>query len=366
MSRIDFGGVMEEVVTRDEFPMAKALGVLKDETVAVIGYGVQGPAQALNMKDNGVRVIVGQASRFQRDWDRAVADGWVPGETLFEIEEAARRGTVVQMLVSDAAQKAIWPVIKGCLKPGDALYFSHGFSIVYKDQTGVIPPPDVDVILVAPKGSGTSVRRNFLSGAGINSSFAVAQDSTGRARERALALGIAVGSGYLFPTTFEGEVYSDLTGERGILMGALAGVMEAQYQVLRAHGHSPSEAFNETVEELTESLIRLVSENGMDWMFANCSATAQRGALDWRPKFKEAVLPVFRELYERVRSGAETARVIEACGAPDYQQQLARELAELGNSEMWLAGKATRSLRPREAGRTFSADTKGVAGRSAN
>jgi len=363
MAVIDFGGVREEVITREEFPMEKALEVLKDETIAIIGYGVQGPAQGLNMRDNGFNVIVGQAKQFERDWNRAIEDGWTPGKTLFDIEEAAQRGTVVQMLVSDAAQRAIWPAIKKCLNPGDALYFSHGFSITYKDQTGVIPPNDVDVILVAPKGSGTSVRRNFLSGAGINSSFAVEQDYTGRARERCLALGIAVGSGYLFPTTFKHEVYSDLTGERGVLMGALAGIMEAQYEVLREHGHSPSEAFNETVEELTESLIKLVSERGMDWMYANCSATAQRGALDWKPKFRAAVLPVFKNLYERVASGAETQRVLESCGAPDYQQGLAKELAEIGNSEMWLAGKATRSLRPKELAKEITAATKGVGGR---
>ena len=366
MATIDFGGVKEDVVTREEFPVSKALEVLKDETIAVIGYGVQGPAQSLNMKDNGFKVIVGQAGRFKKDWDRAVADGWVPGETLFEIDQAAKRGTIVQMLVSDAAQKVIWPTIKECLNEGDALYFSHGFSIVYKDQTGVIPPDNVDVILVAPKGSGTSVRRNFLSGAGINSSFAIVQDASGRAEERAIAIGIAIGSGYLFPTTFENEVYSDLTGERGVLMGCLAGVMEAQYDVLRANGHSPSEAFNETVEELTQSLIRLVDENGMDWMYANCSATAQRGALDWKPKFKAATLPVFEELYRRVKSGAETKRVIESCGAPDYQDQLAKELGEIGNSEMWRAGKATRGLRPKEKAREITGDTKGVAGRGAN
>jgi ketol-acid reductoisomerase len=346
--------------------MARARKVLRKEVIAILGYGVQGPAQSLNLRDNGFNVIIGQASKFKKDWDRAVSDGWEPGTTLFEIEEAASRATVVQILVSDAAQRVIWPTIKGCLNAGDALYFSHGFSIVYKDQTGVVPPSNVDVIMVAPKGSGTSVRRNFLSGAGINSSFAVGQDFTGRARERALALGIAIGSGYLFPTSFEQEVFSDLTGERGVLMGALAGVMEAQYQVLREHGHSPSEAFNETVEELTESLIRLVGENGMDWMYANCSATAQRGALDWKPKFKAAVLPVFHELYQRVKSGAETARVLESCGAADYQAQLSKELAEIGNSEMWLAGRATRSLRPKEAARAISADTKGVAGRGSN
>jgi len=365
MAKIDFGGVKEEVVTRKEFPLSKARSVLKNETIAVIGYGVQGPAQSLNMQDNGFNVIVGQAKRFQKDWDRAVADGWKPGKTLFDIEEAARRGTIVQMLVSDAAQKAIWPTIESCLDAGDALYFSHGFSIVYRQQTKVIPPENVDVILVAPKGSGTSVRRNFLSGAGINSSFAVEQDYTGRARQRCIAVGIAIGSGYLFPTTFRNEVFSDLTGERGVLMGALAGVMEAQYQTLRKHGHSPSEAFNETVEELTQSLIRLVDENGMDWMYSNCSATAQRGALDWKPKFKKAVLPVFEELYQRVASGKETRRVLTVCGKPDYQKRLAKELGAMRDSEMWRAGAATRALRPKEQAKKITKATKGVGGRSA-
>ncbi len=366
MAKIDFGGVKEEVIMRKEFPMAKARKVLANETMAVIGYGVQGPAQSLNMKDNGFRVIVGQAKKFKKDWDRAIKDGWKPGKNLFDLEEAAKRGTIIEMLVSDAAQKAIWPVIKKCLNPGDALYFSHGFSIVYKDQTKVIPPKNVDVIMVAPKGSGTSLRRNFLSGAGINASFAVYNDATGRARERCVALGIAIGAGYLFPTTFEKEVYSDLTGERGVLMGALAGIMEAQYGVLRKHGHSPSEAFNETVEELTESLIRLVSENGMDWMYANCSATAQRGALDWKPKFKNAVMPVFEELYKRVTSGLETQRVLSTCGKPNYQEELTKELKAMGNSEMWLAGKATRALRPKEPAKKISRYTKGIAGRKSN
>jgi ketol-acid reductoisomerase len=366
MATIDFGGVKEEVVTRDEFPMKKALEVLKNETIAVIGYGVQGPAQSLNMRDNGFNVIIGQSSKFKRDWDRAINDGWVPGKTLFEMEEAAERGTIIQMLVSDAAQKAIWPEIKKHLKKGDALYFSHGFSIAYKDQTGVIPPADVDVIMVAPKGSGLNVRRNFLSGAGINSSFAVEQDATGHARERTIALGIAVGSGYLFPTTFKSEVFSDLTGERGVLMGALAGIMDAQYDVLRANGHTPSEAFNETVEELTQSLIRLVDENGMDWMYSNCSATAQRGALDWRPRFKQAVLPVFELLYDRVSSGKECARVLASTGGPNYQQELGKELAEMGQSEIWRAGKATRALRPKDAAKAIATDVKGVGGRSEN
>jgi ketol-acid reductoisomerase len=346
MAKIDFGGVIENVVTREEFPLSKARDVLKNEIIAVIGYGVQGPAQALNMKDNGLNVIVGQAPEFIKDWNKALADGFVPGKTLFPVEEAAKKGTIIQYLVSDAAQRILWPKIKLCLNKGDALYFSHGFSITYKEHTGVVPPSDIDVILCAPKGSGTSVRRNFLAGTGINSSYSVFQNFTGRANDRTLALGIGIGSGYLFPTTFENEVFSDLTGERGVLMGALAGIMDAQYQVLRENGHSPSEAFNETVEELTQSLIRLVDENGMDWMYANCSATAQRGALDWLPKFKAATLPVFTELYKKVKSGEECVRVLKSTGSANYKELLDAELAELGNSEMWRAGKAVRKLRP--------------------
>jgi ketol-acid reductoisomerase len=345
MSQFNFGGVVEEVITSDEFSLQKAREVLENETIAILGYGVQGPSQALNLRDNGIRVIVGQREG-GRTWERAVADGFVSGETLFPLEEAAKKGTIIQNLLSDAGQVATWPTIKACLDEGNALYFSHGFGIVFKDQTGIIPPANVDVIMVAPKGSGRNVRNNFLDGSGINSSYAVFQDFTGNARQRTLALGIAVGSGYLFPTTFEKEVHSDLTGERGVLMGCLAGVMEAQYNLLRKHGHSPSEAFNETVEELTQSLIRLVAENGMDWMFSNCSTTAQRGALDWSPRFRDAVAPVFDELYQKVTSGEETRRVLEANSASDYREKLDQELDVLKNSEMWQTGATVRSLRP--------------------
>jgi len=345
MAIINFGGVEEEVVTRDEFPLGRAREVLKDEVVAVLGYGVQGPAQAMNMRDNGIKVIVGQREG-TKNWNKAVEDGWVPGETLFSVEEAAEKGTVIQYLLSDAGQRAQWSSIVECLNEGDMLYFSHGFSVTFKDDTGVIPPPHVDVVLVAPKGSGRSVRTNFLDGSGINASFAVRQDATGKAKERTIALGIAIGAGYLFPTTFQNEVYSDLTGERGVLMGALAGVMEAQYNELRKNGHSPSEAFNETVEELTQSLIRLVGQNGMDWMYANCSTTAQRGALDWKNKFRDAVAPVFSDLYKSVVSGKEARITLEANSKPDYRETLDKELAAIRDSEMWQTGAAVRSLRP--------------------
>jgi len=345
MATLNFGGVEEDVVTREEFPLDKARKTLKDETVAVLGYGVQGPGQALNLKDNGFNVIVGQR-KSSKTWDKAVEDGWVPGETLFEIEEAASKGTILQYLLSDAGQIAVWPTVKKHLSPGKALYFSHGFGITFKDRTGIIPPEDVDVILVAPKGSGTSLRRMFLEGRGLNSSYAVFQDATGKAEDRAIALGIGVGSGYLFETTFKNEVYSDLTGERGTLMGAIQGIFAAQYDVLRSRGHSPSEAFNETVEELTQSLMPLVAENGMDWMYANCSTTAQRGALDWWKKFRDATKPVFEELYKEVETGREAQRSIDANSQTDYRENLEKELAELRESEMWKSGATVRTLRP--------------------
>ena len=345
MVELDFGGVKENVVTREEFTVDQAQRILQSEVIATIGYGIQGRSQALNMRDQGIKVIVGQRQG-SKTWELAVQDGWVPGQTLFTVEEAARRGTIKMFLLTDAGQKEEWPQVKKSLKKDDALYVSHGFSVVFKEQTGVIPPADIDVILVAPKGSGTSVRRNFLDGSGINSSFAIFQDATGRAEERAKAMGIAIGSGYLFPTTFEKETYSDLTGERGTLMGALAGIIEAQYTTLREHGHSPSEAFNETVEELTQSLIRLVDENGMDWMYNNCSETARIGALRWKERFRSATKPIFESLYELTAAGEESRIVLERSKEANYKQKLADELTAMGNSELWHAGATVRSLRP--------------------
>ena len=344
MAEMNFGGVIETVVTSKEFSLAKAHEVLKHETIAVIGYGIQGPGQAGNLRDNGFNVIVGQ--RPGTTYDKAVADGWVPGETLFSIEEAARRGTIVCMLLSDAGQIAAWPTIKPHLTAGKTLYYSHGFAINWSNRTGVVPPADIDVILVAPKGSGTSLRTMFLEGRGLNCSYAVYQDVSGRAEEKTLAFGIGIGAGYLFKTTFEREAVSDLTGERGSLMGAIEGLFEAQYEVLRANGHSPSEAFNETVEELTQSLMPLVGAKGMDWMYANCSTTAQRGALDWAPRFRDAVKPVIEQLYRSVKDGHEAQVSIDSNSKPDYREGLNKELEAMRNKEMWRAGATVRQLRP--------------------
>ena len=306
---------------------------------------MQGPGQALNLRDNGFKVIVGQRSP-SASYQKAINDGFVPGETLFSIEEAADKATIIMYLLSDAAQIAVWPTIKPYLTAGKALYFSHGFGITFSERTGIIAPDDIDVILAAPKGSGTSLRRLFLAGKGLNSSFAIYQDATGNAHNRVIALGIGIGSGYLFETDFKREVYSDLTGERGTLMGAIQGLFAAQYDLLRSRGHSPSEAFNETVEEATESLYPLIAENGMDWMYANCSTTAQRGALDWWKKFRDATRPVFEELYDSVATGNEAQLSIDSNSKADYREKLEVELAELRDSEMWRAGRTVRGLRP--------------------
>ena len=345
MAKINFAGTVEEVVTRDEFPLSKAKEVLKDEVIGVIGYGVQGPGQSLNLKDNGFNVIVGQRKN-SKSWEKAIKDGWIEGENLFEIDEACSKATIIQYLLSDAGQIQVWPLIKEHLTENKTLYFSHGFGITYQDQTNIIPPKNIDVILVAPKGSGTSLRRLFIEGNGLNSSFAIHQNYTGRAREKVISLGIGVGSGYLFETTFKKEVFSDLTGERGSLMGAIQGLFAAQFEILRKKGHSPSEAFNETVEEATQSLYPLVAENGMDWMYANCSTTAQRGALDWWKKFRDAVYPVFEELYDSVENGNETKITIESNNKPDYRISLEKELKELKESELWKTGNEVRKLRP--------------------
>ena len=198
------------------------------------------------------------------------------------------------------------------------------------------------MILVAPKGSGRTVRTLFREGRGINSSIAVYQDVTGKAEEKAIALGVAVGSGYLYKTTFEKEVYSDLYGERGCLMGGIHGMFLAQYEVLRERGHSPSEAFNETVEEATQSLYPLIGANGMDWMYAACSTTARRGAIDWSGKFKDTLKPVFNELYDSVKDGKETQRSLEFNSQPDYREKYEQEMKAIRDLEIWRAGKAVR------------------------
>lgn len=345
LKQINFGGTVENVYERADWPREKLLQYFKNDTFALIGYGSQGYGQGLNLRDNGLNVVLG-VRKDGASWKAALEDGWVPGENLFEVEEAVKRGTYVMNLLSDAAQSETWPRLKPLLTKEKTLYFSHGFSPVFHELTHVEPPKDIDVILVAPKGSGVTVRSLFKEGRGINSSYAVWNDVTGKAHEKAQALAVAIGSGYVYQTTFEKEVNSDLYGERGCLMGGIHGMFLAQYEVLRENGHSPSEAFNETVEEATQSLYPLVGKYGMDYMYDACSTTARRGALDWYPIFKDALKPVFQDLYESTKSGNETKRSLEFNSQPDYREKLEKELQVIREMEIWRVGKEVRKLRP--------------------
>ncbi|TID28322.1 hypothetical protein CANINC_002499 [Pichia inconspicua] len=345
LKKINFAGVEEVVHERADWPREKLLEYFKNDTMALIGYGSQGYGQGLNLRDNGLNVIIG-VREGGASWKAAIEDGWVPGENLFPIKEAIAKGTIIMNLLSDAAQSATWPELKPLITEGKTLYFSHGFSPVFKELTKVDPPTNVDVILAAPKGSGRTVRSLFKEGRGINSSYAVWNDVTGKAEERAIALAVAIGSGYIYQTTFEKEVYSDLYGERGCLMGGIHGMFLAQYEVLRENGHSPSEAFNETVEEATQSLYPLIGKYGMDYMYDACSTTARRGALDWYPVFKDNLKPVFQKLYASVRDGSETQRSLDFNSQPNYREELEKELEIIRNMEIWRVGKEVRKLRP--------------------
>jgi len=344
VKELNINGYKEFIFERSDYPLDKCKKILNEEVITILGYGPQGRGQSLNMRDQGFDVIIGL--RKGSSWEKAIADGWVEGETLFSINEATEKGTIIQFLLSDAGQIQAWPEVKSRLKEGDALYFSHGFGVVFNEQTKIVPPKNIDVILVAPKGSGLTVRNHFKEGRGINSSFAVHQDFTGKGKDRCIATAFAIGSGHLFETTFKKEVHSDLTGERCVLMGMLQGAFLAQYEVLREKGHSPSEAYNETIEEALQSLYPLISEKGMDWMYSNCSTTAQRGALDWAPKFKNVLKPVIEDCYEKVVSGEEARVSIESNSKDDYRLKLERELQEINDQEMWIAGKQLRPLRP--------------------
>ncbi len=344
MPKIHFGYVKETVVTRDELSLVEAKRILKKDQIAIIGYGIQGAAQALNLRDNGFKVIIGQRPN-SSSWDKAINDGWVKDKNLFTIETACEKATFICYLLSDAAQMQCWPQVKKHLSSGKTLCFAHGFSITYEDKTGVVPPDDVDVILVAPKGAGRTLRNLFLQGKGLSASYAVQHDYSGHAKDKALAFAIGIGSSYIFATTFKNETYSDLVSERGVLVGGLAAMIMAQYQVLRENGSSPSEAFNDSVEELTQSLVPLIGENGMDWMFRNCSATAQLGAFEWMPRFKEVLTPVFKELYKSVASGKEAEVVIKANSKKDYKERLDKELDQMHEQEIWQVGKEVRKLK---------------------
>lgn len=333
---------LEFLESKSNYSIDNCRKIIGDNIISVIGYGSQGRSQALNLKDNGFNVVLG-LREMGSSWDKAIEDGWNPDQDLYDINEASQKGSIIKYLLSDAGQIDQWSIINNNLQPGNTLYFSHGFGIHYQEYTNIIPPEDVNVVLVAPKCSGRTVRQNFLNRKGFNSSYAIHQDS-GDAFETTMALAFGIGNNLLFETTFEKEVISDLTGERCILMGMIQAAFSAQYKVLRSHGHSPLEAYNETVEEALKSLYPIINENGMDWLYANCSTTAQRGALDWAPKFEEKLIPMIEECYQSVKDETEVRNVIEANSDGNYRKKLDKELEEMASQELWSVFRQIRKL----------------------
>lgn len=318
----------ETMHTSNSYSADKCKQILKDETISVLGYGPQGKAQSLILRDLDYPVILGLRED-GNSWDNAVSDGWIPNKNLFDIKGACEQGTIIKYLLSDSAQKTQWPVINYYLTKNKTLYFSHGFGLHFNEYTDIVPPKDVNVIMIAPKCSGNTVRKHFLEGKTINSSYAIHQD-VDNAFDKCMALGFSMGNKIMFETTIEKEVLSDLTGERCILMGLIQAAFSAQYKVLRQNGHGPIESYNETVEEALDSLYPLIKEKGMDWLYQNCSTTAQIGAIEWSKKFEAHLTPMIEECYNSVKTGGEVEKIINV----DHKK-LKNDLNDIKNQELW-------------------------------
>lgn len=342
ISTIKVDNYTENIYTTKDYPLNKCLDVLKNDQISVIGYGPQGRGQSLNLRDNNFNVILGL--RKGNSWDMALNDGWQPNVNLFEIDEATYKGTIICNLLSDAGQVSQWDVIKNNLHVCNTLYFSHGFGLTFSEITNIDPPNNIDIVMVSPKGSGLTLRDKYLNGLGLNSSFAIEQNYTDNAFSKTLSLAFGIGSKQAFETTFKKEVYSDLVGERCVLMGLIQGVFMAQYKLLRNKGHSPCEAYNETVEEALDSLYPLINEKGMDYLYRNCSTTAQRGAIDWAPIFEQNVYPIMEKCYEQVVSGEEAKKVIQSNTDIDYRNKLNKELDDISNSELWTVSRQYKNI----------------------
>lgn len=249
------------------------LDILKDKTIAVIGYGSQGHAQSQNLKDSGLHVIVSDLPG-SSNWQQAEADGM----EIITTPEAAKRADIIQILVPDQFQAQIYSSqIKDHLKPGNALVFSHGFNIHFSQ---IIPPPDVDVYMVAPKGPGHLVRRVYKQGQGVPSLIAVYQDPSGKAKEMALAhaKGIGATRAGVLETTFAEETETDLFGEQVVLCGGLTELIRSGFETLVEAGYQPEVAYFECLHEV-KLIVDLINENGISGMRYSISDTAEYGDL---------------------------------------------------------------------------------------
>ncbi len=350
---INLEGSSEQIVKggRHLFPLLpKAFEGIKQ--IGVIGWGSQGPAQAQNLRDSlegtGITVKVGlRPGSASMDEARAAGFSEASG-TLGEMFAVVEESDLVMLLVSDAAQAEIFQDVFAKLKPGATLGLSHGFLVGHMKNVGASFPKNVNVIAVCPKGMGPSVRRLYVqgstvNGAGINSSFAVEQDIDGRATDIALGWSVAIGSPYTFQTTLESEFKSDIYGERGILLGAVHGIIESLYRRYINQGMSHEDAFRHSAEAITGPISRIISKQGMLGVYDAVGA-------DGRPQFEvayaasyPAAREILEEIYDEVSSGNEIRSVILA-----GDRLKRRPMGIIDRTETWKTGKEVRSERDEE------------------
>jgi ketol-acid reductoisomerase len=272
---------------------------LEGRTIAIIGYGNQGNAQANNLRDSGCRVIIGNV-KGDSFWKQAVADGF----EVMEIPEAAKRGDIVHMLIPDEVQAQVYKQdIAPHMKAGKVLCFSHGFNIHFKQ---IVPPREVDVIMIAPKAPGAILRRMYQQGSGTPGLLAVAQDYSGRAKQIALALAKGVGLTRIgvVETTFKEEVETDLFGEQVVLCGGVSEVIKAGFETLVEAGYQPEVAYFECLNEL-KLIVDLIYEHGIEGMWAAVSNTAEYGGRTRGPMIIDGrVRETIRRILKDVQSGA--------------------------------------------------------------
>lgn len=312
------------------------LSVLNGKTVAVIGYGSQGCNQALSMRDSGVNVIIG--ARPGASWDQAVADGF----EVLSVSDASKRADVIHMLLPDENHKKVYEEsIEQHMKAGKVLSCSHGFSIIFKM---IQAPSDVDIIMVAPKGPGTEVRKAFLTGFGCPGLISVHQDKSGKARDIALAMAKAEGltrAGVL-ECTFEQETYEDLFGEQNVLCGGLVDLMKYGFETLVEAGYPAEMAYFECVHEV-KLIVDLVIEGGIQKMNAVISNTAEWGEYVNGPRIiTPDVKERMKESLKDIESGKFAREWMAEAGSG--AKNLLKKREELGKHEVEIVGAKIRSL----------------------
>ncbi|MDP6459332.1 MAG: ketol-acid reductoisomerase [Candidatus Hydrothermarchaeota archaeon] len=313
-----------------------SLEILKDKTIAVIGYGIQGEAQAQCLRDSGLEVVLGL--RDGPSWEKAEKDGM----RVMSIEEAAKAGDIIMLLTPDMTQKKIYQEhIEKALKPGDALYFSHGLNITYDL---IRPPHNVDVIMVAPKGPGAKLREEYLNGFGIPGLVAVHHDYSGKAKDKALALAKAMHltKAGIFECTFDQETQSDLFGEQAVLCGGSAELIKAGFETLVENGYPSEIAYFEVLHEL-KLIVDLIQKGGIEYMWSRVSETARYGG---RTKGKRVidsrVKERMKDILNEIEDGSFTKEWVAEyeSGLPLFEEMRRKE----SQHEIELVGKKIRSM----------------------